>query len=147
MLTYQELDTIADAYIPTLLIISLVVFVIDIPKQGFKRKLNEFGSLIIAVLLVYAIMTIDNYLEIWPKFHLDYSTHTALSLVFVVYLSAKNMTLLALSALSFVLYVLLMLYQEYHTLADIISTFTILILPFWALLFRPPTKQSYLAEA
>jgi len=136
MLTYQQLDVLADSYIPVLLVICLICLVMESIKLGFKRKLNESCSLIIAIILVYMLMALDNHFRIWPSFGLDYSTHTALSLVFVIYLSSKSMPLLVFSLLSFLFYVLLMLYQEYHTLADIISTSAILLLPFWVLLFR-----------
>jgi len=144
MFTYQQLDLIADSYIPTLIVVSMIVLAMDIFKLGFKRKFVELSSVIISILIVYFIMMFDNSFKVWPVFDLDYSTHTALSLVFVVYLSSKNKALLVLSVLSFSLYVLLMIYQNYHTIADIVSTSVVLIPVFGALMHRKTlTRTSF----
>ena len=136
MLTYSQLDRIADSYIPALFLISIYVLAVGVFKLGLKRKCIEIASVIYSIVIVYSVMLLDNVFQIWPTFDLDYSTHTALSLVFVVYLSSKNKTLLIGSVLSFLLYVLLMLYQKYHSVADILSTAIILIPLFWLLLHR-----------
>ncbi len=145
MLTYQQLDVIADSYIPTLFVISMVILAMDIFKLGFRRKSVEFSSVIISIIIVYFVMMLDNSLRIWPAFDLDYSTHTALSLVFVVYLSSKNKALLILSVLSFWLYALLMIYQEYHTATDIVSTSVVLLPIFWALIHRKTLTKTALS--
>ena len=53
---------------------------------------------------------------------MDYSTHTALSLVLTLFLATGHRKYRGLVAASFVAYLLLMLYQGYHTVADIVST-------------------------
>lgn len=136
MLTYEQLDVIADAYIPILIITSMLVLAVRVFKFGFLRKLTEISSIIVAVCIVYGCMWIDNTFNIWPVFDLDYSTHTALALVFVVYLSSKSKTFFVWSALSFIVYVLLMLYQNYHTVADIASTAVVLLPMFWLLFYQ-----------
>jgi hypothetical protein len=142
MLTYQQLDVIADSYIPILFIVSVFFLATEIFKFGFKRKFVELGSVIASILIVYSVMLLDGYFKIWPLLDLDYSTHTALSLVFVVYLSSKSKTILVMSVLSFLLYVLLMIYQKYHTVADIISTSIVLIPIFFALIHRKILRNS-----
>lgn len=72
--------------------------------------------------LAYGIMFIDNVYNIWSRWGLDYSTHTAVSLVLVTYLSLLVPRWLLLWQLSFFSYCGLMLYQKYHTVADILST-------------------------
>ncbi len=136
MLTYSQLDRIADSYIPALFLISIYVLAVGVFKLGLKRKGIEIASVVFSIVIVYGVMLLDNTFKIWSIFDLDYSTHTALSLVFVVYLSSKNKTLLRVSIISFLLYVLLMLYQKYHSVADILSTAIILIPLFWLLLHR-----------
>ena len=133
MLTYQKLDVIADSYIPALFIMSVLVLALDMFRYGIKSKFRDLISIIVAIVIVYLVMALDNYLEIWPILNLDYSTHSALSLVFVMYLSSKNKTLLFLSVASFLFYILLMLYQKYHTIADIVSTCVVLMPLFWIL--------------
>ena len=142
MPTYQQLDVIADSYIPALFVISVFVFARDIFKLGFKRNFVQLSSIILSIIIVYAVMAIDNNFKIWPAFDLDYSTHTAFSLVFVVYLSSRSKALLALSTLSFLFYVLLMIYQKYHTIADIVSTSVFLIPIFWVLIHHKVLTKS-----
>ena len=108
MFTYQRLDFIADSYIPVLFFISLFIFAVDIFRNGFKKHCLQLGSVVLSVLIVYLVMAVDNRFEIWPKFDLDYSTHTALALVFVIFLSSRGTLALTLSVLSFVLYIALM---------------------------------------
>ena len=136
MLTYDQLDMIADAYIPALVIVSMVVLTASVFTCGMKRKRIEIAALSSAVCIVYSVMLLDNAFKIWPLLGLDYSTHTALALVFVLYLSTKNKTFLLWSLCSFLLYVLLMLYQQYHTVADIFSTVVVLLPVFWLLFHR-----------
>ena len=136
MLTYDQLDMIADAYIPALVIVSMVVLTASVFTCGMKRKRIEIAALSSAVCIVYSVMLLDNAFKIWPLLGLDYSTHTALALVFVLYLWTKNKTFLLWSLCSFLLYVLLMLYQQYHTVADIFSTVVVLLPVFWLLFHR-----------
>ena len=136
MLTYSQLDVIADSYIPLLAIISLCRLAMETAKSGVKKAFFELMLMVAAVFIVYMLMFIDNQFHIWPMLGLDYSTHTALSLVFVVYLSSKNHTLLLWSICSFLCYALLMIYQQYHTAADIFSTGIVLLPICWLLFVR-----------
>jgi len=67
-------------------------------------------------------MFLDAQLLIWPIFGLDYSTHTAVSLVMVIFLiiSIKKFSFIWVGSL--LCYISLMLYQGYHSTADILST-------------------------
>ena len=141
MFTYQQLDFIADSYIPVLFFISLFIFAVDIFRNGFKKHCLQLGSVVLSVLIVYLVMAVDNRFEIWPKFDLDYSTHTALALVFVIFLSSRGTLALTLSVLSFVLYIALMIYQKYHTFDDIFSTALFLAPIFCLLIFSEVIRK------
>jgi hypothetical protein len=75
-----------------------------------------------AALVAYGLMFLDRHLGIWPAFGLDYSTHTATALGLVILLSIEARKLAGVWSISFVCYVLLMLYQRYHTVADVVTT-------------------------
>ncbi|MCW8876835.1 MAG: hypothetical protein OQJ89_06710 [Kangiellaceae bacterium] len=128
MLSYQQWDAIADSYIPLLLTLSLIFLFVNFWQKKFKRGTFELSSLILGALSIYTIMFIDNALKIWPSFNSDYSTHTALALVFVFYLCEKHKIALVGAAVSMCGYIVLMMYQEYHTFLDIITT-SIVVLP------------------
>ncbi len=70
----------------------------------------------------YAIMFIDQHFSLWPNFDLDYSTHSAVSLVLIITLSVMMASWRGVWLLSLGCYFLLMLYQQYHSVADIVST-------------------------
>jgi len=141
MFTYQQLDFITDSYIPILFFITLSIFAMGFFRNGCKEQYLQLSSVILSVLIVYLVMAVDNRFKIWPAFDLDYSTHTALALVFVIFLSSRGKLALMLSVLSFQLYIVLMIYQQYHTLADIFSTALFLAPVFWLLIFNEVIRK------
>ena len=126
--TYEQLDFIADSYIPLLFIAVLGV----VAKNGAGKGLITIGlntwPVILGVAWIYSLMFIDEKLQLWPSLGLDYSTHTALALVFVTALCFSGPLAFAGSILTMLGYCLLMVYQEYHSIADIVST-ALVILP------------------
>ena len=108
--------------------------------KGQWQSLGTRSLLIFTgALIAYGLMFLDNKLQLWPALGLDYSTHTAVALVLVVYLLANSPKAPWFWLTSLVGYVLLMLYQRYHTVADIMTTaivVAILYLPVVFVLFR-----------
>jgi len=98
-------------------------------RVGFKQILPSLLTLLLGVTFIYLIMFIDQQLQICSNLALDYSTHTALALVFVTFLSFISSRALVISLLSMLMYIALMLYQNYHTLLDIVTT-AFIVLPF-----------------
>lgn len=127
-MSYEQLDVIADAYIPLLILISIGVVVLTFRQRTRQHAKNRMLVLALGVCQTYAVMVLDSVFSIWPQFGLDYSTHTSLALVFVVFLSCVNRKLFAVATFSMAFYVLLMLYQGYHSLLDVVTT-SIVVLP------------------
>lgn len=121
-MTYQQIDFIADLYIPTLLVITVGLLIKDTASLGIKKQLEALSKQLVSIAIVYLFMAIDNALMIWPTVGLDYSTHTALALVFVITLSFRSLKCSLLSVTSMLFYAMLMVYQQYHTVGDILST-------------------------
>jgi hypothetical protein len=121
---YEILDTICDSYIPLLAIAFFVGLVGRAVKASGERRflIRVFVFFAGMILVSYGIMFLDNAMHIWPAFGLDYSTHTAVSLTFVLSICVLARQFWKVAVGSFVVYVLLMLYQQYHTLSDIAST-------------------------
>ena len=128
-MTYEQLDTIADAYIPLLAILLLSLMIKRLFSKDYLPAKQIALQTLFSIIVVYALMALDNSLKIWPSLSMDYSTHTALSLVLVMRLAAhyQDKWLRASFVMSFVAYLILMLYQKYHTLADILSTLFIIV--------------------
>ena len=117
-LSYEQIDLIADSYIPLLAFVSLWVLI----KLEPSKRTSALVQIISSTLFIYAVMLVDNWLQIWPTFSLDYSTHSALSLVFVSFIAIYKPDLKKSAIVSFIIYALIMLYQQYHSLADIVTT-------------------------
>jgi hypothetical protein len=122
MPSYETLDLIADAYIPLLAILSLSLIVISLFKSRWQVAGLQILALVFVLLIAYGLMFLDNRFQIWPAFGLDYSTHTAVSLSLVVFLSFNKPNRIIIWVGSFIAYLLLMLYQRYHTFSDIAVT-------------------------
>jgi hypothetical protein len=100
---------------------------------AFKSQWRLAGLRLLAVTLTlsiaYGLMFFDGWFNIWSTFGHDYSTHTAVSLALVAFLITDKPSFAALWLGSFAAYVLLMLYQGYHTIADIAVTGVIAMVP------------------
>lgn len=115
----QSLAIIADLYNPVLLIISLFVCV-QMWKQGHRLY---WSHLAVAAFVVYIVMFLDKWLGIWAHLHLDYSTHTAAALGMIMFISAKqSMQVKATLGISLIIYVAIMNFLNYHSLADMVTT-------------------------
>ena len=87
MLTYQQWDAIADSYIPGLCIFSVASLAYQYKQRRSPvNTLYYLAILLLGVAQVYALMWMDQKLKLWQNFASDYSTHTALSLWFGLWL-------------------------------------------------------------
>lgn len=146
MLSYETLDTIADSYTPLLGAISLLLVASALIFKRWRlaglRSLGICTGLIVA----YGLMFLDDRYHIWPAVGLDYSTHTAVALVLVTYLAFFTRKLAAFWIVSLLSYFGLMLYQHYHTVADIVTTVAVVSIPmavaYWSL-YRIDERRNY----
>lgn len=122
MFSYETLDAIADSYNPVLALASLAFIAASVFRAQWRLVVLRLSAFIVIVFVAYGLMFLDRRLNIWPAFGLDYSTHTAVALGLVLFLSFSIPRWAALWVCSFISYVLLMLYQRYHTITDITTT-------------------------
>lgn len=132
MPSYDTLDVIADLYNPLLALISLLFSVAGLFKAQWKLTGLRLLAFAVVAFIAYGFQLLDHYLNIWPTFGLDYSTHTAVALGLTIFLSLNLRKLTILWIGLFVGYVLLMLYQRYHTIADIATTGVVVGIPIFA---------------
>lgn len=158
MLTYEQWDLIADSYVPALALLTLVLLIREGWINGLSKAAQSFLRVLLSVFYVYAVMFTDEYFKIASSLGFDYSTHTALALVLVIYLTLyhakpkrdnelKQDTDLkqgaklnginsgALIIGSMFLYGWLMIYQGYHSITDITLT-ALIIIPVVCLVMR-----------
>ena len=139
MITYETLDAIADTYTPLLALLAFGMVVYGLWMAQWKLSAIRSLSLVGIAFIAYGFMTLDAYFNIGSFLSLDYSTHTAVSIGLIIFLYFNVRRLAIVWIGSFILYLMLMLYQQYHTLADILVTGVVVGFPVWWLI-------SYLAR-
>jgi hypothetical protein len=77
----------------------------------------------------FGFMAIDNPIKLWLKLGLDYSTHSAVALVLVLFLYLRKPKLCIYYIASLLLHFWLMVLLQYHSAPDVFST-VLIILPF-----------------
>lgn len=143
MTTYEVLDAIADSYTPILffgyLIFSVLYF------RGGDRTAVFKGLAGVAV--AYLFMFLDNRWQVWHAFSLDYSTHSSVALALVIFhVHKRKPTSFAAIGLiiSLLCYYVLEVYQEYHSVLDILSTVLVvgpcIGLVYWAITKLAPAN-------
>lgn len=134
MLSYDVLDSLADAVNPVLGVLSLIV--------PWSRKRTWRAALLINVLtlmavgLAYALQGIDRSLGLWSAAGLDFSTHTAVfcGIASSLWHDGKSARV-GVVALG-VAYAVLMLIQRYHSLLDITTTAFVMTGTLWLMWWR-----------
>jgi hypothetical protein len=129
MPSYETLDAIADSYNPLLLVAAVVVLGLALWKKEWRLAGVRVLGIGIVLGVTYGLRFLESTFGWWGTRGLDYSTHTALSVSFVVFLTITTRKLAAFWIGSLLAYFALMLYQKYHTLADILSTSLVVIVP------------------
>lgn len=122
MSSYETLDLIADAYTPLLLLAVLLVMGRYLLHRQWSLARRYGIELLLGLLLAYGVMGLDKTFGLWPSLGWDYSTHSAVAWVLVVVLFRAAHRSRFIWPFSFFLYAELMLYQQYHTVVDILST-------------------------
>lgn len=130
-MTYETLDFIADSFIPLAFALSLagVFFPAGTKSPRARGIIIRVGVLIVLLALAYAVMVLDAVFSIWPYFGLDYSTHTAVYLNLSLFLCLSLRRYAYFWCVMLVVYLGLMRYQQYHSVADMLSTGLVLIFP------------------
>lgn len=142
-MSQEILGIVADIYIPLIfLLIALELIFDDKSLAVIKKSLKSRLLLLIFMLCsAFGFMAIDNTIKLWPKLGLDYSTHSAVALVLVLFLYLLKPKFCIYYIVSLLLYFWLMVLLEYHSVLDVFST-VLIILPLNLSLFIFAKKMS-----
>lgn len=116
----SALALIANAYNPSLLVISIFLSIF----YGIKYRSFRGVLLFVTAIIAYSLMFIDKHFSLWDSVGLDYSTHTATSLGMCIFIGStlkgnKSKITLIVSLLT---YFQMMVVLNYHSWADILTT-------------------------
>lgn len=128
MPSFETLDAIADSVNPLLGLIALTWPWLRWRGQWRLAALHVVATLL-SVAFAYAITALDRMYGWWQSWGLDFSTHTAVCVALIVALCAINLSLAGWWVGVFGAYVALMLYQEYHSVADIVTAAVVVAPP------------------
>jgi len=129
LLSYEFLDHLADAYNPVLAAAWLLLVGHALVFRRWRAALARVALGLGALLVAYGGMWLDDALGVWPSMGLDYSTHAAVALALCAALWVLARRSRIVVAVSLAAYCLLMVYQRYHTPADIASTLLVVAVP------------------
>lgn len=109
---------LADIYIPFL----AVLYLRRLHRCAPALRTSLLCLLLANLAIAWGMMFADQLWAIWPAWGLDYSTHTAIALAFVIGFCVTGSHQSPCWVTSLVLYATLMMALDYHSLADIVST-------------------------
>ena len=79
MLSYEQLDRVADAHNPLLGVMWALLCLAPLFRRQWGYASARFVVGICALLVAYGLMWLDNAAVLWPRLGWDYSTHTAVA--------------------------------------------------------------------
>lgn len=124
MTSYEVLDHIADSVNPTLGLLAIAVPWLKVYRSLRPPPWVRVAGAVLCVGAAYLGQAIDRLTNAWPAFSLDYSGHSAVCVALLVSLGHLSRRWTVASIAIGAAYALLMMYQGYHTLADIVTTAT-----------------------
>lgn len=146
ILSYENLDAIADLVNPITGLLAIGVALVPIASKAWSISAKRICAFIIGMLVTYGLMILDKKLNIWSIFGLDYSTHTAFALATLLFLSFTLRKYWLLWCSILICYSVLMLYQGYHTIGDISTTAlavgSLIVAPYFLLLRSGASPRS-----
>ena len=121
MTTYEKIDWVADLVTPTLGVLALILPWLPMYSRSVAAW-RRVACALLSVAVAYAGMYLDKFTGAWSAMSLDYSTHSAVCVALLVPLATLSRRWTVAAVLIGVGYAAIMLYQRYHTIADILST-------------------------
>ena len=122
---YESWDRVADAINPILGVITLALS-LAIRRPGNPPRWAQLILTLTAVASVYAIRWLDGHYALWPAAGMEFSTHAGVHVAIVASLWMIDRRLGIAGVVIALLYGALMLYQKYHSFADIASTVVVI---------------------
>jgi hypothetical protein len=128
VLSHETLGIIADGVNPFL---GLLALMLPYAKWRGRRGLaaRHIAITLMMVALTYSVRAALGLEALWAQWGMDFSTHGAICIVLSVALASLSWPRAWIWGLAFMSYDCLMVYQGYHTWADI-GTTTVVMLPF-----------------
>lgn len=115
------LDAVADSFNPLLAVLALAAPFLR-RARTLKTTIVFYVSAGAAIGFVYFVRAVDLQYQVWARFGIDYSTHSAFAASLVASLSAFHRRWMRPLLVVTALYFVLQLVMRYHTVADILTS-------------------------
>jgi hypothetical protein len=136
-LTHTDLKIVADAVDPMLAVIALLTPWIWRPTGG-QRRLRFYLTALAALGIMYALRAFEHSSHaVGPSWDVHYSSHTGFTVVLATVLALWRWWFSIVGVVVLFAYGDLMIYQHYHSLADIAVT-ALLICPLTLVIYKAP---------
>lgn len=122
MTSYEFLDYIADSVNPTLGLLAMSLPWLRIYRTRQPSPWIRIAGALLCIGCAYVGQAFDSWTGAWPEHALDYSGHSAICVALLVSLGHLERRWAIASVCIGISYAGLMMYQRYHTLADIVTT-------------------------
>ena len=93
---------------------------LSLPRKA-RTLLGFYGAAALGLGMVYGVQWLDNLYRLWPRYGLDYSTHSAFAASVVVSLCCLRPTWSAALITSLLVYFIVVRFLGYHGAADILT--------------------------
>lgn len=127
-MSWETLDAIADSVLPILGVIALI-WPWLVWRHSWRRAALSVTATLVSVGFAYVVNSLDARYGWWPSVGMDFSGHTATAVALVASLCAIKPSIWLAWVTVLIAYAALMLYQRYHTLADIVTTAAVIAPP------------------
>jgi hypothetical protein len=123
--TYEQWDAIADSINPLMAAATLVIPLL-LRSSHARGRIGFYVATAGSMALMYLLAWVEGLFQIWSRMGLDFSGHSAFAIVLVVSVFVWHRIAGAVFAAVFVAYAVLMLFQRYHAVADILTTIVVI---------------------
>lgn len=120
-MTYEQWDAIADSVNPIMAIVTLLLPVLTRSTYSGGR-LAFYVASAVSMATMYGLGWMDARWQIWASVGMDYSTHSGFAAVLVVSIWLWKRAAGVVATVIGAAYAVLMVYQRYHSIADIATT-------------------------
>ena len=129
------------------LLIALIVGLIFIWRQEKLRFWAIFIATALSIALAYLIKNVEGHNDVWTNWGMNFSSHSALAIACCTALAFIWQRRWWIFAAIFIAYAIFMIFMQFHTVADILSTSAVIFPICWICQFVASRRKQQVTSA